>query len=416
MKLLLTLCSFALGLGLSSSTDPCLDVIYADEHYGDCCGSGNYKQPGHQAVCHELQKERRAEGDAKNIDFHKEPPESKVIVIEGDIFYERVAKRHDVMLLMFYAPWCGYCKNFSPEFRKAANDLHHYGITFAKIDTTHPDNAGLKTRYGIKSYPTLKILFSGEVDERLSSGIQFIRGADDVGNFMKHVKDRKEPPMPEGYELTADGLKGPDTAAKAAPKKKLSPGGTAEPDDSMVIILDDDTFHDHITKHSATMVEFFAPWCGHCKKLAPKYTEAASVLAKHDGIRLAKVDATAHKARADELGVRGYPSVKVFLNGEFYEDYKQAREAEAIVSYMRKLATKASPASPVPVERKREKRENPSRERSTTVTSDVPAPSDPCLDEDYAEEFYGKCCGAGGVRQPGHQEPCRAARARTREL
>ena len=63
--------------------------------------------------------------------------------------------------------------------------------------------------------------------------------------------------------------------------------------------------------------------CGHCKKLAPKYTEAATVLAKHDNIRIGKVDATAHKQRADELGVRGYPSVKVFVNGKFHEDYKQ---------------------------------------------------------------------------------------------
>lgn len=47
------------------------------------------------------------------------------------------------------------------------------------------------------------------------------------------------------------------------------------------------------------------------------------MLAKHDNIRIAKVDATLHKARSEEFGVRGYPSVKVFLNGKFHEDYKQ---------------------------------------------------------------------------------------------
>jgi hypothetical protein len=47
------------------------------------------------------------------------------------------------------------------------------------------------------------------------------------------------------------------------------------------------------------------------------------VLAKNDGIRIAKVDATAHKERAEELGVHGYPSVKAFVNGKFHEDYKQ---------------------------------------------------------------------------------------------
>lgn len=184
----------------------------------------------------------------------------QVIVIEGDLFYERVAKRHDVMLLMFYAPWCGYCKNFSPEFREAANELHHYGVTFAKIDTTHADNANLKRQFDVRSFPTLKILFSGEVDERLSGGIQFIRNAKDISNFMKHVKDRKEPPMPEGYELDDTGLKKIDAPAPAPKKKATSAGGTDEPADSMVIVLDDDSFQAHVDANPVTMVEFFAPW------------------------------------------------------------------------------------------------------------------------------------------------------------
>jgi hypothetical protein len=42
---------------------------------------------------------------------------------------------------------------------------------------------------------------------------RYIRDPDDVVNFMKYVKDRKEPPMPEGYEMSADGLK--EAPAKA---------------------------------------------------------------------------------------------------------------------------------------------------------------------------------------------------------
>lgn len=142
--------------------------------------------------------------------------------------------------------------------------------------------------------------------------------------------------------------------------------------------------------------------CGHCKKLAPHYTEAAAVLAKHDNIRIAKVDATAHRERANELGVRGYPSVKVFLNGVFHEDYKQAREADAIVKYLRNLAPKATGGAPARTR----------APEAATANEPAPAVDDPCLDGDYAADNYGTCCANGGVNKPGHRAVCQEARNR----
>ena len=76
------------------------------------------------------------------------------------------------------------------------------------------------------------------------------------------------------------------------------------------------------------MVEFYAPWCGHCKKLAPEYIKAAEML-EGSGVPLVKVDATEETRLAKKYEIKGYPTIKWIHNGEA-EDYKGARNAEAI--------------------------------------------------------------------------------------
>ncbi|XP_047311066.1 protein disulfide-isomerase-like [Impatiens glandulifera] len=113
-----------------------------------------------------------------------------------------------------------------------------------------------------------------------------------------------------------------------------------------VLTLEHSNFTDTLSKHDFVVVEFYAPWCGHCKQLAPEYEKAASVLSSHDPpIVLAKVDANeeANRELATQFQVQGFPTLKIFRNGgKNIQEYKGPREADGIVDYLKKQVGPAS--------------------------------------------------------------------------
>lgn len=92
--------------------------------------------------------------------------------------------------------------------------------------------------------------------------------------------------------------------------------------------LKKDTFNDFVKSHDLLLAEFFAPWCGHCKALAPEYEEAATTLKEKD-IPLVKVDCTEEADLCKEYGVEGYPTIKVFRGLENPKPYSGQRKAPA---------------------------------------------------------------------------------------
>eukprot|EP00246_Nothoceros_aenigmaticus_P008773 TRINITY_DN237_c0_g1_i1.p1 TRINITY_DN237_c0_g1~~TRINITY_DN237_c0_g1_i1.p1 ORF type:complete len:524 (+),score=127.81 TRINITY_DN237_c0_g1_i1:282-1853(+) len=111
---------------------------------------------------------------------------------------------------------------------------------------------------------------------------------------------------------------------------------------SSVLDLDSSNFAETLEAHDFIVVEFYAPWCGHCKSLAPEYEKAAAVLKNNDPpIVLAKVDGDEEKNKMllQEQEVRGFPTLKIFRSkGLQSEEYKGPRDAEGIIAYLKKQA------------------------------------------------------------------------------
>ena len=103
---------------------------------------------------------------------------------------------------------------------------------------------------------------------------------------------------------------------------------------SSVILLDKNSFEKEVLQSKDIwLIEFFAPWCGHCKNFAPEYEKAARAL---KGIfKIGAVDADKEKELAGKYGIQGFPTVKFFgITKTNIQDYNSARSAQAIINYM----------------------------------------------------------------------------------
>jgi len=110
--------------------------------------------------------------------------------------------------------------------------------------------------------------------------------------------------------------------------------------DEGVMVLDDSNFEDAVNENGQMLVEFYAPWCGHCKTLAPEWVKAAKMLSDSP-VKLAKVDATENEKLAKQFEIKGFPTIKYLKNGK-PSDYNGGRTASEIVNWANK---KSGPAA-----------------------------------------------------------------------
>ncbi|XP_059666070.1 protein disulfide isomerase-like 1-4 [Cornus florida] len=104
-------------------------------------------------------------------------------------------------------------------------------------------------------------------------------------------------------------------------------------DEKDVVVLKESNFSDFVAKNRYVMVEFYAPWCGHCQSLAPEYAAAATELKGE--VVLAKVDATEENELAQKYEIQGFPTVFFFIDG-IHKPYSGQRHKDAIVTWVKK--------------------------------------------------------------------------------
>ncbi|CAD5229449.1 unnamed protein product [Bursaphelenchus okinawaensis] len=237
----------------------------------------------------------------------------EVIQLNDGNFKKEVLDYDGVVLVEFFAPWCGHCKNLVPEYKKAAKALKGLAKV-AAVDATQAQ--GLASQYGVQGYPTIKVFGADKKKPTDHNGARTAQAfTDSALNEIRKIANKR--------------LGGKSTSSGGS-KSGGSKGGNA------VVELTDANF-DKIVLNSkvGVMVEFFAPWCGHCKNLEPHYKAAAAEL--KGKITFAALDATVHQGKASEYQIKGFPTIKYFPPGSSSAsdavDYQGGRTSSDLIAF-----------------------------------------------------------------------------------
>jgi len=116
---------------------------------------------------------------------------------------------------------------------------------------------------------------------------------------------------------------------QAAPTRHSDDDLLVEPPGSRVEVLTTSNFDATVSSSELTLVKFYAPWCGHCKRLAPRFTGASVSLAA-EGIKLAKIDQTANREIGARYQVNSFPTLLIFKGSNMVKKYDGGRTQDDI--------------------------------------------------------------------------------------
>ncbi|KAF9910722.1 hypothetical protein EC991_005707 [Linnemannia zychae] len=192
----------------------------------------------------------------------------------------------------FYSPQCGHCIRLAPTWEKLAVNHQDWAnskdFKFAEVNCLLEGD--VCDDNDVNSYPNMQLFHQGKSVHLYQGG----RSIEDLTDFV-------------ATKAQEYNVKAPSNSNKPS---NINPLG-------QVIVLDNKNYESSLKNGEPWLVEYYAPWCGHCKALAPTYDDLAKEL--RGKVNVAKIDCPANEAVCRSQKVRGYPTIKLHQNGQATE-------------------------------------------------------------------------------------------------
>ncbi|KAF9468758.1 protein disulfide isomerase [Collybia nuda] len=203
-----------------------------------------------------------------------------------------------------FSPHCVHCQSFAPTWEKLIGETERNAPAVRLAQVNCALYGDFCSESGIKGYPTLTMYFNGAPIEKYKGN----RHLDDLEIFIKRHVDSMAPEPQAIRSFNTEGE---------------------------VVNLTPDTFTNHLSK-GPMFVKFFAPWCGHCKKLAPVWKQ----LGRHmqNKLTIAQVNCDDHGGLCKLYGVQGYPMLLYLGTGGLRSEYNGSRKLHALKAFSEKAS------------------------------------------------------------------------------
>ncbi|KAG9301226.1 hypothetical protein G9A89_012609 [Geosiphon pyriformis] len=232
-------------------------------------------------------------------------------------------------LVNFMSPYCPHCEKLAPAWRQLADDhaplRESKGFHIAEVDCSL--DGDLADENEVTGTPTLLLYQNGKKIEKY-------RGIRDLAPISRYIVEKADQ-----YYTPSDAVNENDkpktTLTEDESITKNDPSTTSILNQSGTVIVLGATNFDTLTASGPWFIKFFAPWCPHCKDLAPIWEELAGKLKGE--INVGSVDCTLEGDLCSRYEIRGYPTLKLFMGKDIIE-YKGSRKLPELLNFAEKAS------------------------------------------------------------------------------